>query len=444
MSDGNKEEDISMRHYGRALPAVLALTLVAGALAPVSAQGIGGRIRQRAQQKVEDRAVQRAGEGVDKALDKAEGAIACAVTDSKCIQNAEKSGKQVMLTDENGNVVGHSAAEAAAPGSKAWANYDFVPGERVLFAEDFSADRVGNFPRRLEFIGGNMEIVEANGMRYLRASSASRLAVKLPETLPERFTVEFDITVPANWESLLFFSGEGVRNLNAAPTGACCYVPAAAIFISPADVGLRRDEGSKVAYREIGDLLGSGAREGKLMRIRMHVDGKYAKLYLNETRVANVPNLEIPRTDKLYFDLNAQDDVPMLLGNLSINAGGLEIYEALAAEGRVVTRGILFDTGSDRLRPESTPTLKEIGEMLKAYPDLRLLIEGHTDSVGNAASNQTLSEKRAAAVKAFLEKEYKIKGDRLESKGFGDTTPNASNDTPEGRQSNRRVELVKL
>lgn len=433
-----------MRMLSRTLSLALTMVLLAGMASPVDAQGIGGRLRQRAKDKITQRAENRADQAMEKALDKTEGAITCAVTDTKCAEEAEKSGQQVVLTDENGNVVGHSAAEAAAPGSKAWANYDFVPGERVLFTEDFSADRVGNFPRRLEFIGGNMEIVEANGMRFLRASSESRVAIQLPETLPERFTMEFDITVPANWESLVFFSGEGVQNLDAAPTGACCYVPTAAIYIDPAHVGLRRNGESKPAYREIGDLLGSGDRTGKLMRIRMHVDGKYVKLYLNETRVANVPNLDIPRTDKIYFDLNAQAEVPMLLGNLSVNAGGSEIYEALANEGRVVTRGILFDTGSDRLRPESTPTLKEIGEMMKAHPDLRLLIEGHTDNVGNAASNQTLSEKRAAAVKAFLEKEYGIKGDRLEAQGFGDTKPVSSNDTPEGRQSNRRVELVKL
>ena len=433
-----------MRMLSRTLSLALTMVLLAGMASPVDAQGIGGRHRQRAKDKITQRAENRADQAMEKALDKTEGAIVCAVTDTKCAEEAEKSGQQVVLTDENGNVVGHSAAEAAAPGSKAWANYDFVPGERVLFTEDFSADRVGNFPRRLEFIGGNMEIVEANGMRFLRASSESRIAIQLPETLPERFTMEFDITVPANWESLVFFSGEGVQNLDAAPTGACCYVPTAAIYIDPAHVGLRRNGESKPAYREIGDLLGSGDRTGKLMRIRMHVDGKYVKLDLNETRFANVPNLDIPRTDKIYFDLNAQAEVPMLLGNLSVNAGGSEIYEALANEGRVVTRGILFDTGSDRLRPESTPTLKEIGEMMKAHPDLRLLIEGHTDNVGNAASNQTLSEKRAAAVKAFLEKEYGIAGDRLEAQGFGDTRPVASNDTPEGRQSNRRVELVKL
>lgn len=82
--------------------------------------------------------------------------------------------------------------------------------------------------------------------------------------------------------------------------------------------------------------------------------------------------------------------------------------------------------------------------MLKAHADLRIRIEGHTDNVGNPDFNQKLSERRAAAVKTFLEKEYGIDGSRLEAQGFGDTRPVASNDTPEGRQANRRVELVKL
>jgi len=425
-----------------ALGAILVLSL--GEATPASAQGIGQRLRQRAKEKAIQRVENRAEQAMDKALDKAEGAIACAVTDSECIAEAEKSGKQLVLTDEEGNVVGHSAAEAAAPGTGAWANYDFVPGERVLFAEDFTADRVGDFPRRLEYVGGLMEVVEANGARYLRASAEGRFVVNLPETLPTRFTIEFDATVPANWESILFFSGEDVQGIDGPPTGACCYVPTAAVFFSPSEVGLRRNGQTVVASREVHDLLGGGDLMGRLMRIRLHVDGRYAKLYVNETRVANVPNIEIPRTDRLYIDLNAQAEVPILFGNLSINAGGGELYDALATEGRVATQGILFDTGSDRLRPESTPTLKEIGEMLKAHPDLRILIEGHTDNVGNPAFNQTLSEKRAAAVKAFLEKEYGIDSSRLEAQGFGDTRPAASNDTPEGRQANRRVELVKL
>ena len=95
-------------------------------------------------------------------------------------------------------------------------------------------------------------------------------------------------------------------------------------------------------------------------------------------------------------------------------------------------------------RPESTPTLREIGEMLKTHADLRLTIEGHTDDVGDAKANQSLSEARAAAVKAHLVKEYGIDAARLEAKGFGASKPAVPNTTAEGRQQNRRVELVKM
>jgi len=57
---------------------------------------------------------------------------------------------------------------AASPGTAVWANFDFVPGERVLFAEDFTRDRVGNFPKRLELVNGNMEVVEWQSKRWLR------------------------------------------------------------------------------------------------------------------------------------------------------------------------------------------------------------------------------------------------------------------------------------
>ncbi len=91
-----------------------------------------------------------------------------------------------------------------------------------------------------------------------------------------------------------------------------------------------------------------------------------------------------------------------------------------------------------------SPVLKEIGDMLKQHSDLKIEIVGHTDNVGGAASNQTLSEKRAAAVKEYLVKNYQIDASRLASKGFGASKPVASNDTPDGRQANRRVELVKM
>lgn len=81
--------------------------------------------------------------------------------------------------------------------------------------------------------------------------------------------------------------------------------------------------------------------------------------------------------------------------------------------------------------------------MLQQHADLRITIEGHTDNTGDDAHNQQLSEMRAAAVRAFLIEHYGIDAGRLEAAGFGESRPVASNDTPEGRQGNRRVELVK-
>ena len=176
---------------------------------------------------------------------------------------------------------------------------------------------------------------------------------------------------------------------------------------------------------------------------RVLADGKYIKAYLDDTRVINVPNADVGRSNQILFFTDGNAKQPALFGNFRIAAGGKKLYDAIAATGRVATQGIYFDTGSDRIRPESSPTLKEIGAMLKEHPDLKLAIEGHTDNVGAAAANQALSEKRAAAVRQALVDGYQVDGARLEAKGLGQTKPAAPNDTPEGRQSNRRVELVK-
>ncbi len=81
--------------------------------------------------------------------------------------------------------------------------------------------------------------------------------------------------------------------------------------------------------------------------------------------------------------------------------------------------------------------------MLNEHADLKLAIEGHTDNVGAAVTNQTLSEKRAAAVRQFLIDTYSVDGARLTARGLAATKPVSPNDTPEGRQNNRRVELVR-
>jgi outer membrane protein OmpA-like peptidoglycan-associated protein len=113
------------------------------------------------------------------------------------------------------------------------------------------------------------------------------------------------------------------------------------------------------------------------------------------------------------------------------------------SEGRIVTHGILFDTGSDKIKPESLPTLKKILALLEESPALDFSIEGHTDNQGTKELNQTLSEKRAKAVQLWLTAKG-IPASRLQSKGWGDTKPIDTNDTPEGRANNRRVEFTRI
>jgi OmpA-OmpF porin, OOP family len=255
--------------------------------------------------------------------------------------------------------------------------------------------------------------------------------------LPERFTIEMDV-VP----------GTGDNNLEVH-------------FSDPEFAGrASRTNEHFVVVRYFQNTLHGGVREysaeasvaraeekvtlGTPFSLRIMADGKYVKVYAGGTRVGNIPNASFPRGNKVWIKLPATNEYPGYVANIRVAAGGKKLYDAIAAEGRVATQGILFDTGSDGIRPESAPTLKEIGEMLKHHPDLRLRIEGHTDNVGQPAAHQSLSEKRAAAVRAYLVGTFGINAARLESQGLGATKAVGSNDSPEGRQQNRRVELVKI
>lgn len=119
------------------------------------------------------------------------------------------------------------------------------------------------------------------------------------------------------------------------------------------------------------------------------------------------------------------------------------LADEINKSGHVAVYGIHFDTGKATIQPDSENILQQIVQLLQQNPDLKLRVEGHTDSQGNAAANQTLSEKRAQAVVAWLTGKG-INGTRLAAKGFGATKPVADNGTEDGRAKNRRVELVKM
>lgn len=378
------------------------------------------------------------------------GKVRCVFDDLECIRKAEESGEGVVLTDDDGEILvdedgnpvsdpGKGAALAqdkqVRPGEGAWANYDFVPGDQVLIYEDFTRDDVGDFPRRFDLITGNWEVVDWQGGRFLRATASGLIAIPLPETLPDRFTIEFSVNLGSSGQYVGITTGRAWYGRQNTYRGSAIHVMNNRVGLRPVGGQGPEAQASMTGRRLLDEVL----------PIRVMADQEHMRVYVEERRVANVPNAVFPRTDTLFITAHgAREREPLLVGPIRIAAGGRDLYDRLAKDGRVATQGILFATNSDRIRPESTPTLAEIGKMLKDHPDLRIGIEGHTDSDGEEAYNQELSERRAAAVKAFLVETHGISGDRLQTAGFGESRPVADNATPEGKQQNRRVELVRL
>ncbi|MDP1569621.1 MAG: OmpA family protein [Vicinamibacterales bacterium] len=125
-----------------------------------------------------------------------------------------------------------------------------------------------------------------------------------------------------------------------------------------------------------------------------------------------------------------------------VTLSAAELAEALARDGTITLRNILFDTGKATLTAGSTQALDAVVELLRRDTALRLLVQGHTDNVGNPAANLTLSADRARAVKAYLVSAG-IDAGRLDTAGLGDAQPVADNATEDGRAQNRRVVLVR-
>ena len=120
-----------------------------------------------------------------------------------------------------------------------------------------------------------------------------------------------------------------------------------------------------------------------------------------------------------------------------------QLERELKENGRADIHSIYFSFNSDQIRPQSEPTLKEIADVLQRHADWKISIEGHTDAIGGDENNLVLSQRRSAAVKAALAARYGIDESRLTTTGHGEAVPTDTNDTPEGRAHNRRVELVR-
>ncbi|MCH7722932.1 MAG: OmpA family protein [Bacteroidetes bacterium] len=324
---------------------------------------------------------------------------------------------------------------------KIWSKYDFVAGEKVIFEDNLSGEESGEFPSRWDLLSGSAEVAslgEENVIHFAHNNSIILPLMDKQDFLPDVFTLEFDVFFEKDGSfrtdiyKIRFFEG----TKNSAKIDGKKIVP---IDISWNEVKMGQFGGKTASFTEEKKNW-----QPKWKHIAVAFNKRSLKLYLDEERILNIPNLGFkPKMFSIGGHFDDRYIKMSSIKNIRVNEGGKKLYDRIIEEGKFITRGILFDINKATISGESMGTINEIVKLMIEHPDLNFRIEGHTDSDGDESFNQKLSEDRAAAVKVMLVK-LGIDGSRLESKGWGESKPVSDNSTPEGKANNRRVEFVKI
>jgi len=319
---------------------------------------------------------------------------------------------------------------AAARAPQSAEERDFVPGERVVFFDDFSDMTRGAAPPHWKVRGGAAKL-SPDGRLLLNDAGTMYPNLK---GLPKNFTVEMDL-----------------QPQDAVSSGGVRWMFTDAADESVWDVLFQFDVGEVLVSLETGhghsDYEGHPHRAikvkyGQPIKLAVWYQDLRVRAYVNNERAFDVNQVEFKTPTVALLEFNV-GDVPVYIIGTRIAESLPDVSKTMFSTGKFVSHGIQFDVNSDRLRPESANILEQVADALKQQAALKIRIEGHTDGTGDAARNLDLSKRRAEAVKGALAA-LGIAADRMTTDGLGQTKPLASNDTPQGRAENRRVEFVKM
>jgi len=254
--------------------------------------------------------------------------------------------------------------------------------------------------------------------------------------MPEAFTVEFDMYSPHSdgedfrdpWVGLNFYGDDNpIKDYDDWD-------------LSPESLGFFSGNLKSNSPYDLKDNVKDENFVNKWHHISIAYRNKQMKIYLDQNRIYVIPQVATLPINKFGIRVSGK----AVVTNIRLaEGGGMNMIGKKFTDAKIITHGITFDVDKSNIKPESMGTLNMIVDVLKANPDLKFEIDGHTDNTGDAAHNLTLSQQRANAVKAQLVS-MGIDGSRLTTKGFGDSKPIRDNSTPDGKANNRRVEFVKI
>lgn len=417
--------------------------------------GLGERLKRKVEEKIE----RKTEEAVERAMEKP-------FEEQDDDENQDEEDSQpTQKKKKKSNEASKSSDDISAPSMQTYSKFDFIAGDRIIFFEDFSQDAVGDFPVNWN-TNGSGEVVTTNLYpgKWLKMTNQALYVPDLKQVFPENFTIEFDVLASFADELERQFLGycrfEILQMDNIKNSVKTDYLGANGLkYNAVFDFDLQFDRESRIFLKNMVDgdvggidnqLNGTWLRgyHRKPIHFSISVNKQRMRIWINESKVFDIPRMmdKDAKYNLIRFfpnSLNVDYDYSFMISNIKIAEGVVDSRSKLLTEGKLVTNAITFDTGSDKIKPESYSMIKSIADVLVSNPEVKILIVGHTDSDGNAIKNQALSESRAAAVKNSLITDFGINDSRISTSGKGDKESIADNNTSEGKAKNRRVEFVK-
>lgn len=366
--------------------------------------------------------------GVDNGIGKTEGAIKGLFKKKKPAttqQTAPQQGQQIQAT--------------GGSGFRAYNNYDFVPGDSIVFEDHFTDDADGEFPSHWNLGKGQAVLNTMAGTKVFAITDGNYAHVspliKSPSYLSDPFTIEFDNYSTGGYLPRIYFYSS---NSNAVAAQGDLGV----VTIGSSNIEYSNHSGStKLDGTYPADITGAQYLN-KWHHIAIAYKKGQIKVYVDQYRILVAPNIGFA-PHAVDIEGIGNQNTPIMMANFRVaNGGSMNMLGRKFTDAKIITHGINFDVDKAAIKPESMGTLNMVAGVLRDNPDLKFEIDGHTDNTGTAAHNAMLSQQRADAVKAQLIS-MGVDASRLTAKGFGDTQPVADNATLEGKANNRRVEFVK-